>query len=119
MRTKMKELEKNTLYSFEGSFVRFGAYEKRQHAKGHLGKRITCPTMLLKNVRLKDGQVVTDHAWLNVPHNQMYHFQKGNTVYFTAYIEPYIKGCWRNHNGPDKKLELDYKFDYINVLAIS
>ena len=119
MRAKMKELDKNTLYSFEGNFVRFGTYKKRHYAKRYVGKKITYTSMLLRNVKLKNGEMITDHVWVTIPYNQMRNIKQGDTVCFTAYVEPYIKGCWGHQTIYCKKLELDYQFGHINILAVS
>lgn len=85
-----KELEKieNIRDTFSGTFERFGV---KTNYHGFFEK-----TVLLKNIKNKDGQIVTDHAWFNYLKNfkKLNNLKQGDLVFFNARIKKYKKGLY-------------------------
>lgn len=95
MRDKLKALE-----GIRGIFT--GEYIKVSGKKEHTG---TGPAVLLRNVKDQNGQLLTDHIWVN--YNQAFEdlqLQEGDTIIFMARVGKYTKG-------KGNRIE-DYKLHY-------
>jgi len=102
MREQLKQLEGRRA-RFRGTFVRYGI------KNGWLGRKL--PTVLLKDITDREGDVVTDHLWFSLTKSfEALSLQPGELVEFEARACPYWKGyrCWNEDLG----LELDYKLAY-------
>lgn len=70
-------------------------------------------TMLLVDVRDKNGMLVTDHLWFVVDkHIAKLQLQVHDVISFTARVKPYVKGYRGQREGIEKRQELDYQLEY-------
>ncbi len=80
-----------------------GIFERLGSKNGWFGQR----TVLLKDIKNKDGEVVTDHLWFNLTKGfQKLHMRNGDLIQFDARVKAYVKG----YNNIDKRI--DYKLSY-------
>ena len=81
MRVQLKELcsKKDTV--FQATIERFSVISMKAKRK----------TILLSNITVEDGLIVTDHVWLNLT-KTWNDYQIGDRVEFTATIQTYKKG---------------------------
>lgn len=105
MRTKLKKINSkpDTKEEFTGTFVKFGG-------KNNNGEWET--TILLKNIKDKNGKLVTDHLWFNNSKGfEALNLKENDVIRFKAKVSQYKKG----YLGRDKTLsnikpkEKDYK----------
>lgn len=68
-------------------------------------------TVLLKDVKDENGQLVTDHLWFNMTKGfEDANLRPGDIVEFRGKVEKYIKGyTGRREDIFDKPIEADYK----------
>jgi len=89
---------------FYGIFVRIGI------KKGYMGKE---ETVLLKDIRDKNGKYICDHLWFNYTKGfQEANLHEGDIVEFNARVKPYIKGYFGYQWDVYKPAELDYKLSH-------
>lgn len=94
-----KELGKNgeVRDTFIGTFERLGSKNR------WYGQR----TVLLKDIKNKEGKVITDHLWFNLTKGfHKLHLRKGDIIQFDARVKAYVKG----YDKIDRKI--DYKLSY-------
>ncbi len=94
-----KELGKNgeVRDTFTGIFDRLGS------KNGWCGQK----TVLLKDIKNKEGKVITGHLWFNLTKGfQKLHMRKGDIIQFDARVKAYVKG----YDKIDRKV--DYKLSY-------
>ena len=106
MRKNLKKIGTQERHTFTGTFVRYGT------RSGYKGME---PTLLLKEIKDKDGKIVTDHLWFALTKGfSKYELEEGDVLQFDARVSKYIKG----YKGYDfiKNLECpieeDYKLSY-------
>jgi len=100
---KRKALGKNegerSLYT--GEFIRTGI---KHGFKGDI------KTVLLKDVKDENGQLVTDHLWFNMTKGfEAANLDPGDIVEFRGKVEKYIKGYQGRREEVYKPPEADYK----------
>lgn len=70
------------------------------------------PTILLRDVRDSQGNVVADHLWFMLGKSfSRLDLEAGDVVEFTARAEPYWKG-YRGRYDEDSPRERDYRLSY-------
>ena len=80
-----------------------GIFERLGSKNGWFGQR----TVLLKDIKNKEGEVITDHLWFNLTKGfQKLHMREGDIIQFDARVKAYVKG----YNKIDRKI--DYKLSY-------
>ncbi len=105
MREKLSRI-KGSRGTFSGTFVRFGI------KNGFKGPE---RTVLLKDVKDENGQVVADHLWFNLTKGfKSLNLIEGDEVEFDARAKEYIKGYkGRNERARlEAPLEIDYLLSY-------
>ena len=84
MRTELGKVDSLTRHRFYGTFERFG--EKR-------GYRFMERTVLLKDIKDENGNLLTDHLWFNYTKGfSKINLQQGCVVEFFARVDTYEKG---------------------------
>lgn len=102
MRNKLKKIN-GQRDVFTGVFVQTG------HKNGYME---SLPTLLLKNIKDKSGQVICDHLWMNETKGfQQLDLTEGDVVEFSAKVEKYLKGYFghREEIQLEKPIHADYK----------
>lgn len=105
MRRKLQEIEEFR-GTFTGVFVRMG---------GKRGYKGMLPTLLLKDVRNQDGEMMTDHLWFNFTKGfqKLREIREGDVIQFDARVKPYEKGYkGRRVDVYDSSIQLDYKLSH-------
>jgi hypothetical protein len=103
MREHLEKIE-NVRDCFTGEFVRFGI---KNGYKGPL------KTVLLKDIKDKEGNSVCDHLWFNLTlgfENLM--LQEGDRIEFNARVKQYVKGYFGYREDVYKPIEQDYKLSH-------
>lgn len=97
MRKELKQIEE-VRTKFSGTFERFGW---KKNYKGP-----PTQTVLLKNLKDDNGNILTDHAWFNYGKNfeKIGELKEGDEIYFYARIKKYKKGYYKN--------DIDYRFSH-------
>jgi|ERR1035437_1341536 hypothetical protein len=109
MREKLQQIEEIRT-EFSGTFVRFG--EKN----GYLGP---LKTILLKDVKDNDGNMVTDHLWFNFTKGfAKMNLQEDDTVYFNGRVKEYTKGYRGWREGVERNIETDYKLSHPTKISV-
>lgn len=102
-----KKLEKinNLRDVFSGIFERYGS-------KGAF-KGPDLVTILLKNIKDKEGNLVSDHLWFNetLGFKKLSPLKPGTILEFRARVKPYEKGYINRREGFDFKT-VDYKLSH-------
>lgn len=105
MREKLAK-KNNQREVFTGVFIQFGTKRGYRHQE---------TTVLLINIKDKDGNLMTDHLWFNYTKlfKRLWEEEKlhtGNIIEFNARVKPYTKGY--------EKDETDYKLSFSTKLKI-
>lgn len=101
MREKLKEI-KNQRKKFRGIIAGFGT---KRGWKGRVLK-----TILLRDVRNENGDIVTDHLWFNWTRGfEMEAIKEGDKVEFEGRVKSYAKGYLGRRGDVCKPLDTDYK----------
>lgn len=104
MRKKLKELGSGERYTFIGTFERWG--EKPAY-RGYPIK-----TILLKDVKLMGGDLVTDHLWFTAGKQfESFSLSVGDCVQFNARVKPYTKGYKGYREDVYNPISIDYKLE--------
>lgn len=90
MRDKLARYKLGQRIKAYGTFKRFG---KREGWKGEM-----LITLLLKNIRSRSKQVLTDHLWFNYTKSfqKIKNLQEGDLLRFEATIDTYVKSYEKN-----------------------
>ena len=89
MRKKLKEIE-NERQSFTAVYVRTGNKRLKKTC-------IKDATVLIKNVKNKEGKVVADHLWIdNIDDFSKLKLATGDVISFSAKARAYLKGSWES-----------------------
>jgi hypothetical protein len=103
MREALREIEEERK-TFSGIFVRFGFKN---------GWNRPVPTVLLKEIRNDNNEVVTDHLWFNLTKGfEKLDLQEGDIVQFDARVKSYVKGYFGHRYDVYKPRETDYKLSH-------
>lgn len=104
MRKQLKKLDE-IRDTFSGTLVRIGTKN---------GWNKVEQTILLKDVKNKDGIIVTDHLWFNYTKGfqALGLLQEGDIIEFCARVKRYIKGYQGYREDVFKPIETDYKLSY-------
>ena len=108
MRTKLQQIEdeRNT---FMGVFNRFG--EKN-------GYKSILRTVLLKDIKNKDGEIVTNHLWFNLTKGfNKLDMKQGDIIQFNARVKEYEKGYKGYREDVYKPLEINYRLSHPTKLS--
>jgi len=107
MRTRLKPLD-NLRRIFIGTFERFG---RKTNFKGY-----PTVTVLLMDIKDKDGKIATDHLWLG--HTKQFQalgeMREGDIIQFHARVRQYVKGYrgYREDAQMENPPRLDYKLSH-------
>lgn len=86
---------------YTGEFIRTGI---KHGFKGDI------VTVLLKDVKDENGQLVTDHLWFNMTKGfESVNLEPGDIVEFRGKVEKYVKGYKGFRDDVYKPLEADFK----------
>jgi len=89
---------------FTGTFERFGV------KNGWAGVE---KTVLLKDIKNKNGDIISDHLWFNFTKGfENLQLEKGDIIQFEARVKEYYKGYKGYREGIYKPIEKDYKLSY-------
>ncbi len=104
MRQALKTLD-GQRQTFTGTIERFGNKNDFGHIK---------LTLLLKDVKDSEGNVVTDHLWFNLTKGfSKIGLQTGDIVQFDARVKEYLKGYMGHREDVfDKPIQRDYKLSH-------
>jgi hypothetical protein len=90
---------------FSGTFVRCG------QKPGWKGSTLT--TILLKDIKDANGNIVSDHLWFNLTKEfGSLVLNDGVIIYFDARVKPYYKGYQGYREDVDRPVELDFKLSH-------
>jgi len=104
MRAELKKLN-NLRRVFSATVDRFG-----RRNVNRLNKDVVW-TIVLKNITDKDGNLITDHIWLNLSKEfDKLNLREGDRIEFSARVVEYYKKNYR------AKSEKDYKLD--NLVSV-
>lgn len=107
MRDRLREMEE-VRSTFVGEFVRHGL---KSGYKGSLPTK----TLLLRDVRNLDGELLTDHLWFNDTKGfrSLGNLVEGDLIQFDARVKMYEKG-YKGYREDvyDCPIELDYKLSH-------
>jgi hypothetical protein len=104
MRTALKDIGSGYRHTFTGIFIRTGI---KNGYKGILR------TILLKDVKDSEGNVVTDHLWFNMTKVfQSANLSEGDIVQFNARVAQYEKGYKGYRDDVYCPIETDYKLSH-------
>lgn len=101
-----KELEKieEIRDVFKGTFERFGT------KSGWVGVE---KTVLLRDIKDKDGKIICDHLWFNLTKGfEKIQLEKDDIVQFCARVKEYEKGYKGYRDDVYKSIESDYKLSH-------
>lgn len=115
MRENLKKIGNNERHTFTGVFARFG--EKKAY-KGI----IPDITVLLLDIKDKDGNLITDHLWFNLTKEfKACKLKENDIVQFDARVAMYEKG-YKGHRGWDwdeyPEVSVDYKLSYPTKISV-
>lgn len=98
MRSKLASIRNNERHRFVGIYTRCGYKSYRDRFS---------PTLLLKNVRDSEGNIVTDHLWFNYTKGflKLGLLKDGDEIAFNARVDSYVKGYYGSES-------IDYKLSY-------
>lgn len=108
MRDELKEID-GVRSTFTGVFVRFGT---------KTGFRGTEETVLLKDVKDKEGRPVSDHLWFNLTKGfEKLGLKAGDKIQFDARVKKYSRGYKGKYSsilnsGMKKEERSDYKLTH-------
>lgn len=90
---------------FTGTFVRCGT---KPGWKGNIDT-----TILLKDIKDMNGNIVSSHLWFNCTKGFMAlgELNEGEMIEFFARVKPYVKGYVNNREFTDER-EIDYKLSH-------
>lgn len=89
---------------FIGTFVRFG---EKDGYRGPVG------TVLVRDVRDKYGEIVTDHIWFNLTKGfDSLNMKEGDIIEFRARVKKYLKGYMGHRYDVYSNIETDYKLSH-------
>jgi len=107
MRKKLKEMRESRC-AFTGIFERYGI---KRNWHGFPEK-----TVLLKSIRLLNGEMVADHLWFNYTKGfqSIGDLKPGDTIKFDARVSKYQKGYagFREELRIENPVETDYRLSY-------
>lgn len=91
--------------TFQGEFVRYGL-KSGWHGQDK--------TILLRNIKRKDGKIVSDHLWFNFTKgfSNLGELQEGDIIQFDARVKEYEKGYKGWREDVYKPIEIDYKLSH-------
>lgn len=104
MRKKLTEY-KEVRGTFTGTFIRTGCKN---------GYRGQVKTVLLGDIKDKNGVILTDHLWFNYTKGfeDLGELEEGDTIQFNARCREYEKGYKGYMDNVYKPIEKDYKLSY-------
>lgn len=103
MRKKLSNIE-GVRDTFTGVFERFGI----KNGWNGIEK-----TVLLKDIKNKNGDVVSDHLWFNLTKGfEKLQLKEGDVVQFDARVKEYYKGYKGYRDDIYKPIEKDYKLSH-------
>lgn len=74
-------------------------------------------TILLSDLKSTDGEILTDHLWMNVGKRiEELKLTPGNIIQFDARVKPYVKGYSKDDDENPKRI--DYGLEYPSKLSI-
>lgn len=105
----MKQTMREALQQIEGVRRKFrGTFERLGEKRGWKGR--VERTVLLKNIKTTDGQLVADHLWFNFTQRfEDWALEEGDEVEFEARVTPYVEGYQGTRDVNGRSLTLDYK----------
>ncbi len=104
MRKILKDKGNEKRYTYTGTFVREG------RKNGYKG---TERTLLFKNVKDSEGNLITEHLWFNYTKGfEKANLNEGDIVEFSARVSEYEKGYKGRRWDVYKPIETDYKLSY-------
>jgi len=105
MRAKLQAIGNDHRETFTGEFIRFG--EKR----GWKGN--TELTVLLSNIKDKNGQLITDHLWFNYTKGfKQLCMNPGDIIQFNGRVQGYMKGYQGRDDYVLTSSSTDYKLSH-------
>lgn len=109
MRQKLKEID-GERKTFTAIFVKMGS------KKGYKGK--TEMTLMLKNVKDSDGNIITDHLWFNYTKGfeKLGELYQGDLIQFDARVKEYNKG-YINKKASIDQSKKDYRLSHPNNIS--
>lgn len=115
MRSKLQNIGEKERHTFTGEFERFG---QKPAYKGS----IPDVTVLLLNVKDKDGNIVTDHLWFNYTNGfRACDLKAGDIVQFDARVKAYEKG-YKGYRDIEAEImhpvSWDYKLSYPTNITV-
>ncbi len=104
MRTEL-EVIKDVRAEFIATFVRYG---KKSAYKGPM-----LTTLLFRNVKYRDGNIVCSHIWFTQTKGfRAFDFKEGDQIKFQARVKEYTKGYKGYRDDVDKPIEIDYRLSH-------
>lgn len=106
MRTKLKQVGTKARHTYTAEYGSVGYKKSGIHY---------LPTLLLVNVKL-NGQIITDHLWLNYTKgfSQLGMLQPGEVIVFDGRVKQYQKGYYTDRRQRDYKLERPTKIHLLH-----
>lgn len=103
MRKKLENIGSEKRFEYTGIFQKFGIKS---------GYKSSLPTFVVTNVKDSNGQLITDHLWLNFTtmFNQFGWLRTGDTIKFSGRVDTYYKGYHKN--------QLDYRLTYPSKVSV-
>lgn len=103
MREKLENIGSEKRFEYTGIFQKFGIKS---------GYKSSLPTFVVTNVKDSNGQLITDHLWLNFTtmFNQFGWLRPGDTIKFSGRVDTYYKGHRKN--------QLDYRLTYPSKVSV-
>jgi hypothetical protein len=110
MRKKLKKLEEERL-------VFTGIFERKGFKNGYKGPE---ETILLRNIRDTDDNLITDHLWFNYTKGFAKHsLTPGYKITFRARVKEYEKGYKGYREDVYAPIEIDYKLSPPTIIEVS
>ena len=105
-RTKLKNVGSDERHTFTGTFARTGFKSYRNKYS---------PTLLLKDFKM-DGELLTDHLWMNYGKNfiKLGRLHEGDVTQFNGRVGSYVKGYYTEGYSRDYKIERPTKVSLVN-----
>lgn len=112
---------RNELRAYEGQRMVFtGVVCRIGSRRPFRGSRKKLSTILLRDVKNEEGEIITDHIWLDLtPPFVVVHPRYGDIIKFTGVVESYVRGISSIHNFYNTgKMSLDYTIHHINDISV-
>lgn len=103
MRQQLREID-GQRQTFTGTFDRFGTKNSYGYIKY---------TILLKDIKDINGEVVADHLWFNLTKEfGKFALESGDVLRFDARVKDYLKGYFGYREDVYKPIQKDYRLSH-------